>query len=258
MGLAISNTMLRAIGGRLWAENNPGAGAAFYFTVPVASADDAEMASTQEHGHKETKAEAARIFIVDDDPSVLKAMDRLISSAGYTVETFASAQAFLQREVYDGNGCLLADLHMPGETGLDLQTTLNTRDYTLPVIFITGAGNTSAGVHAMKQGAVDFLPKPVEEELLLAAIERAVETDRQARGRYRQQVAAKEKFARLTPRELEIMSLVVKGKLNKQIAHTLGISEKTVKTHRGSVMRKAEVRSVADLVRFSELVADSQ
>ena len=258
MGLAISNTMLRAIGGRLWAENNPGAGAAFYFTVPVASADDAEMASTQEHGHKETKAEAARIFIVDDDPSVLKAMERLVGSAGYAVETFASAQAFLQREVYDGNGCLLADLHMPGETGIDLQTTLNTRDYTLPIIFITGAGDTSTGVHAMKQGAVDFLPKPVDEEVLLGTIERAVETDRQARARYRQQVAAKEKFARLTPRELEIMSLVVKGKLNKQIAHTLGISEKTVKTHRGSVMRKAEVRSVADLVRFSELVADSQ
>jgi two-component system sensor kinase FixL len=258
MGLAISNTMLRAHGGRLWAENNPGPGAAFHFTLPVASADEAVMASTQEYGHKEAKADVAGVFIVDDDPSVLKAMERLIGSAGYMVETFASAQEFLQREDYDGNACLVADLHMPGETGLDLQTALNTRDYTLPIIFLTGAGSVSTGVSAMKQGAVDFLSKPVDEKLLLGTIARAVETDRQARGRHRQQVAAKEKFASFTPRELEIMSLVVNGMLNKQIAYTLGISEKTVKTHRGNVMRKAEVRSVTDLVRFSELVDDTQ
>jgi two-component system sensor kinase FixL len=254
MGLAISNTMLRAHGGRLWAENNPGPGAAFHFTLPVASADEAVMASTQEYGHKEAKADVAGVFIVDDDPSVLKAMERLIGSAGYMVETFASAQEFLQREDYDGNACLVADLHMPGETGLDLQTVLNTRAYTLPIIFLTGAGSASTGVSAMKQGAVDFLSKPVDEKLLLSTLARAVATDRQARVRYRQQLAAKEKFSSFTPRELEIMSLVVKGMLNKQIAHTLGISEKTVKTHRGNVMRKAEVRSVADLVRFSELV----
>jgi FixJ family two-component response regulator len=216
------------------------------------------MASTQEYGHKEAKADVAGVFIVDDDPSVLKAMERLIGSAGYMVETFASAQEFLQREDYNGNACLVADLHMPGETGLDLQTVLNTRAYTLPIIFLTGAGSASTGVSAMKQGAVDFLSKPVDEKVLLNSIARAVATDRQARARYRQQLAAKEKFASFTPRELEIMSLVVNGMLNKQIAHTLGISEKTVKTHRGNVMRKAEVRSVADLVRFSELVDDTQ
>jgi FixJ family two-component response regulator len=258
MGLAISNTMLRALGGRLWAENNPGPGAAFYFTLPVAGADGEVMASTQEYVYQDAKADVARVFFVDDDPSVLKAMERLIGSAGYAVETFASAQEFLQREDYDGNACLVADLHMPGETGLDLQTALNTRAYTLPIIFLTGAGSASTGVSAMKQGAVDFLSKPVDEKLLLSTIARAVETDRQARARYRQQVAAKEKFSNLTPRELEIMSLVVKGMLNKQIADTLGISEKTVKTHRGNVMRKAEVRSVADLVRFSELVEQPQ
>jgi two-component system sensor kinase FixL len=254
MGLAISNTMLQALGGRLWAENNPGPGAAFHFTLPVAGADDEVMASTLERENQEAKAGVARVFIVDDDPSVLKAMERLIGSAGYAVEIFASARKFLQREDYDGNACLVADLHMPGETGLDLQTTLNTRDYTLPIIFLTGAGSASTGVSAMKQGAVDFLSKPVGEKLLLSTIARAVETDRQSRVRYRQQVAAKEKIASFTPRELEIMSLVVKGMLNKQIAHTLGISEKTVKTHRGNVMQKAGVRSVADLVRFSELV----
>jgi len=256
MGLAISNTMLQARGGRLWAENNQGPGAAFYFSLPVASVDESIVARRQEHAHKEGKPDVARVFIVDDDPSFLKAMQRLIDSAGYAVETFTTAQAFLQREDYVGNGCLVADLHLPGETGLDLQTKLNTRDYTLPIVFITGAGSTSAGVQAMKKGAVDFLSKPVDEELLLSTIARAVEADRQARARHEQQVAAKEKFASLTPRELEIMSLVVKGKMNKQIAHTLGISEKTVKTHRGSVMRKAQVRSVADLVRFSELIAD--
>ncbi len=222
MGLAISNTMLRALGGRLWAENNPGPGAAFYFTLPVAGADGEVMASTQEYVYQDAKADVARVFFVDDDPSVLKAMERLIGSAGYAVETFASAQEFLQREDYDGNACLVADLHMPGETGLDLQTALNTRAYTLPIIFLTGAGSASTGVSAMKQGAVDFLSKPVDEKLLLSTIARAVETDRQARARYRQQVAAKEKFSNLTPRELEIMSLVVKGMLNKQIARYIG------------------------------------
>ena len=178
------------------------------------------------------------------------------NSAGYAIETFASAEAFLQREHFDGAGCLVVDLHMPGETGLELQTTLNTRNYTMPIIFITGAGNTSSGVRAMKQGAVDFLSKPVDDEVLLRAVARAVETDKQARSRYAQHVAAKEKVARLTAREVEIMALVVKGMRNKQIADTLGISEKTVKAHRGHVMEKVEAGSVANLVRLSEIAAD--
>jgi two-component system sensor kinase FixL len=258
MGLAISRTILQAHGGRLWAENNRGPGAAFYFTVPADSATDATASRRHEHEHehKEDQSDVATVFIVDDDSSFRKAMGRLIGSAGYAIETFASAQAFLQREQFDEAGCLVVDLHMPGETGLELQTTLNTRNYTMPIIFITGAGNTSSGVRAMKQGAVDFLSKPVDDEVLLRAVAHAVETDKQARSRYAQYVAAKEKITRLTAREVEIMALVVKGMRNKQIADTLGISEKTVKAHRGHVMEKIEAGSVANLVRISEIAAD--
>jgi two-component system sensor kinase FixL len=257
MGLAISRTILQAHGGRLWAENNRGPGAAFHFTVPVADASAVPKHEHEhEHEHKEDQSDVATVFIVDDDPSFRKAMERLIGSAGYAIETFASAQAFLQREQFDGAACLMVDLHMPGETGLELQTTLNTRNYTLPIIFITGAGNTSSGVRAMKQGAVDFLSKPVDDEVLLRAVARAIETDQQARSRYAQHVAAKEKIARLTAREVEIMALVVKGMRNKQISDTLGISEKTVKAHRGHVMEKVEAGSVANLVRISEIAAD--
>ena len=146
---------------------------------------------------------------------------------------------------------------MPGKTGIDLQTELNNRKYTMPIIFITGAGDTSSGVTAMKQGALDFLAKPVDDEELLRLVARALEIDYQARDHHTQQTAAKEKMARLTPREAEVMELVVKGRLNKQIAHTLGISEKTVKAHRGSVTRKLQARSLAKLIRISELAADA-
>ncbi len=254
MGLAISRTILQAHRGRLWAENNRGPGATFFFTLPVGGAAEAVAGPRREH--KEEQPGVATVFVVDDDPSVCKAMGRLMQSAGYAVETFESAQSFLQREQYAGNGCLVVDLHMPGETGLDLQTKLNTRKYTMPIIFITGAGSTSAGVRAMKQGAVDFLSKPVDDDELLRVVARAVETDHEARARHAQQVAATEKVARLTAREGEIMGLVVKGLLNKQIAHELGISEKTVKAHRGHVMEKVEAGSVTDLVRISEIAAN--
>jgi FixJ family two-component response regulator len=198
----------------------------------------------------------ATVFIVDDEPSVRKAMGRLMKSAGYAVETFESAQAFLQREPYAGNGCLVVDLHMLWETGLDLQTTLNTYEYTMPIIFITGASSTSTGVRAMKQGAVDFLSKPVDSDELLRVVARAVETDQQARARYVRQVAAKEKLARLSARQGEIMGLVVMGMRSKQIAGVLGISERTVEAHRRNIMRKVGARSVTDLVRYSEIAAN--
>ena len=256
MGLAISRTMLHAHGGKMWAENNRDVGAAFYFTIPVANEAEAVRTTRHENLPGKDLPDRTSVFVVDDDPSIRQAMERLISSAGYAVETFASAQAFLQRETDDEGGCLLVDLHMPGETGLDLQTTLNNQDYSTPVIFITGGGNTAAGVRAMKQGAVDFLSKPVNEEELLNAIARAVEVDERVRARIARHAAAKEKLARLTAREAEVMSLVVKGLLNKQVADALGISEKTVKVHRGHVMQKVEARSVTDLVRLSEITAE--
>jgi FixJ family two-component response regulator len=246
-------------GGRLWAENNKEGGASFYVTMPVASTEAvAESSSKHEHKNRKEEPGKATVFIVDDDPSFLKALRRLIESAGYLVEVFTSADAFLQRENYAGYGCLLTDLHMPEKTGSELQIELSNREYTMPIIFITGAGDTSSGVKAIKHGAVDFLEKPIDSEKLLGIISRAIKIDLQARNHYSQQKTAKEKIATLTPREAEVMELVVKGRLNKQIAHTLGISEATVKVHRSRVMQKLEVPSLAELIHVSEFVADTE
>jgi FixJ family two-component response regulator len=195
----------------------------------------------------------ATVFVVDDDPSFLRAMKRLLHSAGYLVETFESAQELLQRKNHLGYGCLIADLRMPGDSGLDLQAKLNQQDYTLPIIFMTGAGDTESGVSAMKHGAVDFLPKPVEKEVLLSVIEEAIEKDRQARAQFDRQVGAKQKVATLTEREKEIMSYVVTGMPNKEIAYQLRISEKTVKAHRGQAMKKSGAKSIVDLATISQL-----
>lgn len=258
MGLAISKTMLQACGGRFWAENNRGPGATFHFTLPVADRADATTPTRETGAYREERSDLARVFIVDDDPSIRKAMGRMLGSAGYAVEVFDSVHEFLQREPYnDGLSCLVVDLHMPGQTGLELQATLNARNYTMPIIFITGGGKTADGVRAMKQGAMDFLSKPVDDEELQSLIVRAIEVDGQARSRHAHYVDATEKIARLTARETEVMSLVVKGMLNKQIADALGISEKTVKVHRGHIMQKMETRSVTDLVRLAEITADS-
>jgi FixJ family two-component response regulator len=201
----------------------------------------------------ENDSSKATIFVVDDDPSFLRAMKRLLDSAGYVVETFESAQEFLQRENHLGYGCLIADLRMPGDSGLDLQAKLNQHDYTLPIIFMTGAGDTESGVNAMKSGAVDFLSKPVENEVLFAVIEDAIEKDRHARAQFHRQVRAREKIARLTERQKEIMNCVVVGTPNKVIAHQLHISEKTVKAHRGQVMHKSGAKSIVDLVTISQM-----
>ncbi len=204
-------------------------------------------------GDFEIDSTKATIFVVDDDPSFLRAMKQLLNSAGYQVETFESAQELLQRENHLGYGCLIADLRMPGDSGLDLQATINQHEYTLPIIFMTGAGDTESGVSAMKNGAVDFLPKPVENEILFAVIEDAIEKDRHARALFHRQMRAREKIAALTRREKEIMNHVVTGMPNKEIAYQLHISEKTVKAHRGQVMRKSRAKSIIDLANISEL-----
>jgi len=194
----------------------------------------------------------ATVFVVDDEPSVLRSLGRLLKANGYHVETFASAREFLQAGHEETIGCLVLDVQMPDLNGLELQQTLAETDRLLPVVFITGHGDIPTSVRAMKAGAVDFLSKPFDAKDLLEAIERALDRTRRESGERAAARDAKLLVSTLTPREHEVMLHVLAGELNKQIAAKLGTSEKTVKVHRGRVMRKMKVRSVADLVRLCE------
>ncbi len=197
------------------------------------------------------------VFVVDDDPSVRKSLSRLIKSHGLAVETFASAGEFLSRSHYGGPGCLVLDLRMPGLDGLELQKQLAPAGYALPIVFITGHGDIPASVKAMKAGAVDFLPKPFNDTELLAAIHQAFEKDKAVRVARAEVDDIQKKLDRLTPRELEVMKLIVRGYLNKQAAADLGVSEKTIKVHRARVMEKMQVRSFAELVHLADRVQRS-
>jgi FixJ family two-component response regulator len=191
------------------------------------------------------------IFIIDDDAPVRTALSYLLQSAGYVSEAYSSADEFLGRDHYAGVGCIILDVQMPGLTGMDLQEKVIRSNYRMPVIFLTGHGELSMGVHAMKKGAIDFLTKPCDDEELLAAVRRAIEKAIQARRTYEQEGEIHRRMALLTPREKEVLHCVVAGMLNKQIAWKLGIAEQTVKNHRGCVMEKLCVQSVADLVRLA-------
>ena len=196
---------------------------------------------------------AHTVFVVDDDDSVRKSLLRLLKSMGYVAKAYASAREFLDQWQNDhGPGCLVLDVQLPGLNGLDLQERLCRSAVTIPIIFITGHGDIPMSVRAMKAGAVDFLAKPFQDEDLLGAIKEAIARDdaRQAERDERDAVAAL--HVTLTPREREVMALVVRGLPNKRIASDLGTSEKTIKVHRGRVMEKMEVESVADLVRAAQ------
>lgn len=194
----------------------------------------------------------ALVSVVDDDPSVRRSLARLVKAAGYKVEVFASAREFLARPPDEGPACLLLDVRMPGLTGLDLQETLTIAAHWTSIIFITGYRDVRASVKAMKAGAVDFLTKPVDDEELLAAIERAVARAGAARREEDRVMEVRERIKTLTPREAEVFALVVTGMLNKQIAFDLGVSEKMVKVHRGRVMEKMRAGSLAELVRLAD------
>jgi FixJ family two-component response regulator len=195
---------------------------------------------------------ASTVFVIDDDASVRKSLSRLLRSLGFEVETFASAELFLKRDPYDGVGCIILDIKMPGLDGIGLQDQLSKADYSMPIIFITGHGDIPMSVRAMKNGAVDFLPKPFDDEDLLQAVRKAIEKDFQARAERGEMHQILEQIQRLTPREYEILRYVICGMLNKQIGFKLGIAEKTIKIHRGHIMEKLHVSSVADLVRLAE------
>jgi FixJ family two-component response regulator len=200
-----------------------------------------------------TPAPFPSVFVIDDDASVRRALARLIKSAGRQVQMFASAREFLDGAHYrQGPACLVLDVHLPDLNGLDLQRELKAAHATLPIIFITGYGDIPMSVKAMKAGAVDFLPKPVQGADLLRAIEQALA--RAARdGAEREELEViQSRVATLTPRELEVMALVVRGLLNKQIAFELGTVEKTIKVHRARVMEKMRVESLAELVRAAQ------
>ena len=192
------------------------------------------------------------VFIVDDDASFCKSPARLVRSVGLRAETFTSAHEFLQRHPFNGPSCLVLDARLPGMSGLSLQEVLADADDNIPIIFITAHGDISMSVQAMKSGAVDFLPKPIHDQDLLDAIQRALAKDVQVRRARAITQHIEQRLESLTPREHDVLSLVIAGLLNKHIAATMGTSERTVKAHRASLMQKMQVQSVAQLALVAE------
>ncbi len=199
------------------------------------------------------------VFLVDDDSSFRLSCERLLSMAGYRVESFPSAQEFLERGPPDIPACLVTDLRMPGMNGFDLQSVLANAGWKIPIIFVTGHGDVPASVRAMKAGAIEFLTKPFQERELLTAVAGALQLDRVRRHTEAKRAALRERYNSLTPREREVMKHVVAGMLNKQIAAVLNVGEKTVKFHRAHVMTKMVAGSLAALVKMAiELSANTQ
>jgi FixJ family two-component response regulator len=191
------------------------------------------------------------VFVVDDDKWVRESLETLIQDEGWQSETFATAQDFLDRPRAFTPSCLVLDISLPGLNGLELQKRVAVERSDIPIIFITGHGDIPMTVGAMKAGAVEFLTKPFNDEVLLTAIRQALERSRLALAREAERQELRDRFASLTPRERNVMALVVSGLLNKQVAGELGITESTVKAHRGQVMQKMKANSVADLVKMS-------
>lgn len=193
------------------------------------------------------------VFVIDDDASARRGLSRLLRVAGFCVETFSNAQKFLDREPFDGPGCIVLDLQMPGVDGLELQEELDRRGRGRPVVFVSGQADVPSAARALKRGAEDFLTKPIDGKDLVSAVRASIESDTVALKERSDLIDVSSRLELLSPREYEVMTHVITGRLNKQIAGELGITEETVKIHRGRVMHKLEVVSVVDLVRIAEL-----
>ena len=194
------------------------------------------------------------VFLVDDDDDLRRATQRLLAASGFEVQEFRSAEEFLAAFDPKQPGCLLLDMRMPGQSGLELQRTLAERGAAPPIVFLTGRADVPTSVYAMKQGAIDFLEKPVREDERVLALERALALDARLRQERGERARIERRYDRLTPREREVFTEIVAGRLNKQAAYALGIAERTVKLHRSRVLEKMGAGSVADLVRMAELL----
>ncbi len=190
------------------------------------------------------------VHLVDDDPSFLTSMSRLLRASGYEVKTFTSAADFLNQLAPDATGCVVADLQMPGQSGLDLQDAMAKAGCPMPIVFLTGHGDIPSSVRAMRHGAEDFLTKRAPKNELLAAVQRALERGARENAQHLRVRELRDRLDRLTPREREVLDLVVRGKMNKEIADELAIHERTVKLHRTSITSKLQVHSVAELTRL--------
>jgi FixJ family two-component response regulator len=257
LGLPICRSIVEAHGGAIRVERNAERGVTFHFELPAGDVgeDTQPAAAAPETIHEQAGAAAGLgplVCVIDDDPAVRAALLRLLAAEGRAAVSYASASEFLERQALDAVDCILLDQQMPGMTGMELLQRLAGAAGVPPVVFLTGHGELEAGVHAMKLGAMDFLSKPLDLDKLRETVEKAVARRAVAREHARERELHRARLRRLSPREREVMEHVVRGRRNKQIAADLGIAMQTVKQHRGKVMEKMEVSSVADLVRAVE------
>jgi FixJ family two-component response regulator len=210
------------------------------------------MVTRAERSRTAPPAGAGQVFLVDDESSVRRSFTRLLRTAGFAVSSFGTAEEFLADAANETRGCVVADLRLPGLSGLELQDRVAERGLDLPIVFISGRADVGSGIQAMKGGAVDFLEKPVSDRDLIDAIRRALAEGERRRAQREERELLGARLSRLTPREREVCSLIVLGLLNKQVGAELGASEKTIKVHRARVMEKMEAGSLAELVRMSD------